>query len=375
MTKLLETVYQESIEKVDAQNGVLYGVKLLGENSRNKRRYSREAMKRAVSKYDEVNSYVDHPDRERLSEDRKFNQWSGVFRNPRYVEGKGIFADLHLRQKGTYFEGILEAAQKFPTALGFSHVAEGESKLDGETEIIESIREVFSVDLVMDPATTAGIFESRQHHSLREAVEALPDYEGRELLVEILDNSYMRDGMGFGKDQPTDPVGQLTALVGQLTAALADALKSIAKANSAAKAAPPAAPGNPLNNQPPGNAPTDKAPSKEAGGNPFEDQPEGEEEEDMSDDDKNKLANYESLQRENAELLAKNLLLESGRQATTVRIKALANCESEDERSELLESWPKLETVTRPARSPALVEAEDSDFPRDNLEKFAALHR
>lgn len=371
--KLLETVYQESIERVDAQNGVLYGVKLLGENSRNKRRYSKEAMKRAVSKYDEVNSYVDHPDRERLSEDRKFNQWSGVFRNPRYVEGKGIFADLHLRQKGTYFEGILEAAQKFPTALGFSHVAEGESKLDGETEIIESIREVFSVDLVMDPATTAGIFESYQHHSLREAVDALPEYEGRELLIEILDNSYMRDGMGFGKDQPTDPVGQLTALVGQLTAALADALKSIAKANSsasAAKAAPPA--GNP--NQPPGTPP-----NKEAGGNPFEDKPAEGEEDEMSDEDKDKIAAFESKQRElerqNAELQAKNLLLESGRQATTVRVKALANCETDEERNELLESWPKIEQANRPARSPALLESDEESFPQDNLEKFAAMLR
>lgn len=367
VAKLLETVYQESIEKVDAQNGVLYGVKLLGENSRNKRRYSKEAMKRAVSKYDEVNSYVDHPDRERLSEDRKFQAWSGVFRSPRYVEGKGIFADLHLRQKGAYFEGIIEAAQKFPTALGFSHIAEGESTLDGETEIIESIREVFSVDLVMDPATTAGIFESRQHDHLREAVEALPEYEGRELLVEILDNSYMRDGMGFGADKPTDPVGQLTALVGQLTAALADALKSIAKANSSASKPAPTPPGNP--NQPPGNP---SSPGKEA--DPFEDQP-AEEEEDMSDDDKQKLANYESLERTNRELQAKNLLLESGRQATTVRVKALANCESEGERTELLESWPKTETTSRPARSPALVESEEEDFPRNNTEKFASLLR
>jgi hypothetical protein len=40
-----------------------------------------------------------------------------------------------------------------------------------------------------------------------------------------------------------------------------------------------------------------------------------------------------------------------------------------------LESWPKVETASRPARSPALIESDDSDFPQDNLEKFAAMLR
>jgi hypothetical protein len=355
VTKLLETVYQESIERVDAQQGILFGVKVLGESSRNKRRYAKEAMQGAVAKYEGVKSYVDHPDRERLSEDRKFSAWSGVFKNPRYIEGKGIYADLHLRQKGTYFEGIIEAAQKFPTAVGFSHVAEGESHLDGDTEIVESIREVFSVDLVTDPATTAGIFESvgsDARKELREAIEQLPEGELRTKLTEMMGNGYMADPMAFGQNQPADPVGQLTALVGQLTAALADALKSLAKANK------------------PDPVPVPPAAPPSAGDEPAAE--EGEEEE-MSDDDKEKLAAFESLQRERAELMAKTLLLESGRQATTVRIKALANCESDAERKELLESWPTVEEVSRPKRSPGLVES-DSDFPRD-AEKFAALLR
>jgi hypothetical protein len=361
--RLLETVYQEAIERVDPQSGILYGVKVLGESSRNKRRYSEEAMRRAVSKYDGVKSYVDHPDRERLSEDRKFSAWSGVFKNPRYVEGKGIYADLHLRQKGTYFEGIIEAAQKFPTAVGFSHVAEGESHLDGETEIVESIREVFSVDLVTDPATTAGIFESRNvelpKSELREAAEGVREShaELHTKLVEIMGSDYMRDPMAFGQDKPTDPVGQLTALVGQLTSALADALKSLAKAN---KPTPAPAP-------PPGTPPT------AAGGEEPPAAEGDEEEEEMNDDDKGKLAAFESLKRENAELLASKMLLESGRSATTVRVKALANCESDAERTELLESWPKIEEGKRPARSPGVVDT-DMDFPRDP-EKFAVLLR
>lgn len=359
MKRLTETVYQESIERIDVENGVLYGVKVLGENSRNRRRYVAKAMREAAPKYEGVNSYVDHPDRSSLSEDRKFASLSGVLRNPRYVEGKGIFADLHLLKEGTFFKGIIEAAQKFPKSVGFSHVAEGESHIDGDTEIIESIREVFSVDLVTSPATTAGIFESTQRDTIREATESLPEeHPLRKRLSEMMDAGYMNGGPLLGGDnKPSDPVGQLTALVGQLTSALADALKSLAKANQPKVVTPP-----------PPTKPDETPPGEEGD--------EGEtEDEEMSDEDKGKLAAFESITRENAELKASKLLLESGRQATPVRMKALANCTTEDEQRELLESWPKVDENGRPARSPALIEADANDFPRDNPEKFAALLR
>jgi hypothetical protein len=350
VTKLVETVYQEAIDRVDPQSGILYGVKVLGESSRNKRRYAKDAMREAVSKYDGVKSYVDHPDRERLSEDRKFSAWSGVFKNPRYVEGKGIYADLHLRQKGDYFEGIIEAAQKFPTAVGFSHVAEGESHLDGETEIVESIREVFSVDLVTDPATTKGMYESVHKTFKALVIESLPESPERQQLIEMA-GEYGIGEMSMGDvsgDKPVDLPKEVVSMAKLLIQMLGDALK-------AKSTPPPVAPAP--------NANPD-APAEES--NPAE--------EDMSDEDKEKLAAFESLSRENAELKASKLLLESGRQATPARMKALANCENEDEQRELLESWPKLEENGRPARSPAAIEST-FDFPRDNPEKFAALLR
>ena len=81
-----------------------------------------------------------------------------------------------------------------------------------------------------------------------------------------------------------------------------------------------------------------------------------------------------AMRRENAELKAKNILLESGREATPIRIKALAAASDEDQ-AELLESWPLVETGERPLRSPGLTESFVPDFPRDDPAKFAALLR
>ena len=349
--RLTETVYQESIERIDAERGILFGVKVLGENSRNKRRYAAKGMREAAPKYEGVKSYIDHPEHDRVNEDRKFNAWSGVFKNPRYVEGKGIYADLHLRKTGEHFQGILEAAEKFPTAVGFSHVAEGDTKLDGETEIVESIREIFSVDLVTDPATTAGMFESKQKKTIREAVESLPESHTqlRNRLTEMMDAGYMDGGFHLDKEQPADPLSQLTAVLRDTIAALADSLKALAKANKPEPA--PIPPTQPID---------------------VEDE---EEDEEMTDEDKEKIAAFEGFKRENAELKAAKMLLESGRQATTARIKALANCADDADMRELLDSWPKLEESGRPKRSPAMTESLADDFPRDNPEKFASLLR
>ena len=64
MANLRETVYLESAPNVDAEAGVLRGVKLLGMESRNKRRYKREGMQKAVSLYEGLKIYVDHPSRD-----------------------------------------------------------------------------------------------------------------------------------------------------------------------------------------------------------------------------------------------------------------------------------------------------------------------
>lgn len=359
------TSFQESTLSVD-EDGVIRGAKLLGFNSRNGRRYESNALKDAAKKYEGKKVYVDHP-QPGTTGDRKFDDWAGVIENVRYEPRKGLFGDVVLRQESSHFRGIVEAANhpKFSKSCGFSHVAEGESHMDGDTEIVESIREVFSVDLVTDPATTAGFYESIGHEkqTLKEAVASLPESQSeiRQQLTEMMDAGYL-DG-GFGADnekEPTsDPMSQIAAMLQTLVAALADVSKAAVKASKPDPVAPPAVGGAP------GTPPAD--PAANSG--------EGTEEDEMSDEDKQKVEAFESLTRENAELKAKTLLIESGRSATDVRIKALASCPTDEDRRELLESWPKIEESTRPSRSPALVESLGDDFPRDNPEKFAALLR
>ena len=145
--------------RVDATAGIIYGVKLLGRNSRNGREYSENAMRDAVPMYEGKKVYVDHPTRETMQDDRKFGDWAGVIRNPRYESG-AVYGDIHLRQKSRHYDELIEAAERFNSAFGLSHVADGESRMRGGIEVIESITDVFSVDIVTDPATTAGLFES-----------------------------------------------------------------------------------------------------------------------------------------------------------------------------------------------------------------------
>lgn len=351
MAQLRETVYLESAPSVDAEAGVIRGVKLLGMESRNKRRYTREAMAGAVSMYEGRKVYVDHPNRNEMG-DRSMDRWAGTITKATLGEG-GIYGDVKLRKKSDFFEGIIEAARDFPKDVGFSHVADGESRMDRGTEIVESINEVFSVDLVTDPATTGGFFESKdkdQPQTVKTAIESLPAGTVRTKLVEMVDAGFIDGALSMGdEDKPVDPLSQMSSLVKELITMLGETLKALAVKQDSPPPAPPA-PEEPM---------ADPAPVKEPP---------------VAEVDK---AAFESLQRENAELKAKSLLLESGRDASPARIKALASAADAD-RKALLESWPVAEAdgEGRPLRSPALIESEaaDADFPRDP-EKFAASLR
>ncbi len=350
-----ETVYPDSPTPV--VDGIIKGAKLLGLNSRNGRRYEGAALEKAKSLYEGRKVYVDHPRRDDQGGDRKFNDFAGVIENVTFRKGDGLYGDVVLRQESSHFKGIVEVASnpKFQKSCGFSHVADGESRLDGDTEIIESIREVFSVDLVTDPATTAGFFESkRTKKTLRSAIESLPTAEPvRKRLIEMADAGMLDGNMpmddGDEPDSADDDDTPLVAVLKQVIDALTETLRNLSMAaNQPAPApaapavhvmAPPAAPAAP------------PAPAA-------------------------KPAGMESLQAELAAEKAKNLLLESGREATPVRIKALASVTDEAERTELLESWPVLESADglRPVRSPAAIEAADAS-PERIKESFAALRR
>lgn len=349
MAKLLETVYLEAAPGVDAEAGVLRGVKLLGMESRNNRRYKREAMQKAASLYEGVKIYVDHPTPGEIGNDRRIKDWAGVITAARF-ESNGIYGDIKLRKESEHFRGIVEAATEFPKSIGFSHVADGDSGYEGKTEIVESITKVFSVDLVADPATTLGFFESARPATVKSLVESLPDGPARKRLVEMMGAGSLDGDLSMDDD----PQSQMAGLAKELIRMLGDTLKALASKDPVVT--PPPAPPAP--------------------------------EEEM---DKEKEAAFESLQKEHAtlkeshdkliaekaELAAKALLLESGREATPVRIKALVAVPEADQKP-LLESWPVAEgAAERPLSSPPLLESESQldGVDLSDPEKFAARYR
>jgi hypothetical protein len=352
MAKLNETVYLESAASVDAEAGVLRGVKLLGMESRNRRRYKREGMVSAVPLYEGLKIYVDHPKRSDGDGDRSMKDWAGIITKARF-ESDGIYGDVKLRKESEHFRGIIEAATDFPTAVGFSHVADGESDWEGETEIVESIRKVFSVDLVTDPATTGGFFESTskpKKRTVKSAVESLPEGPIRKRLVEMVDAGYIDGSLTMdGDDKPTDPLTQMSAIVNELIAMLGETMKALAMKKDTPAPAPVVVP----------EKTNDEAPTMESL---------------QKENAALKEANAKLL-TENSELVAKAMLLESGREASPIRVKSLASA-AEADRKELLESWDAAGDGERPARSPALIESGVTDASPERIkETFAAMAR
>lgn len=155
----VRTVVLESdrvFEGARVEDGWIWNFRCLGPVSDGKGYvYGAGALDRAIALYERRQFFVDHAE-----EGKDHSVWdlAGVVRNPRRAPD-GIRADLELlpTDAGALVRAI---AESIPTAAGPSHHAEVVFNED-ETEVTEILR-VFSVDLVTNPATTRGIFESRR---------------------------------------------------------------------------------------------------------------------------------------------------------------------------------------------------------------------
>ena len=329
-------------DSIDEAEGVIRGVRVLGLKSRNGRRYMAEAASRAADKYSEARVFVDHS---KTKGARGMAEWWGVLREVRVAEDGGLRADLHYNKQHPMTGQLIEAAKRFPKRFGLSHVASGSTEQQGRETVVTEIEEVMSVDVVSDPATTQGLFESvdtiqttfgeilEQHESkvafvkqLREdmaptvgqmpvsmpaaSADAGPEAQVatafRTLLVSVID------------DEALDTPGKLAKLKAIMT------VKD--KAQDAIT----------------GGKPTDATdPTKTDGAKPAD---EGKKQPAQESDDvaalKAENANLrEELDRRNLTDACTKLLVESGREATEIRVKALMAL-PEDARKTLVESWP-----------------------------------
>lgn len=166
--RLLETTYSGAL-RVDRAAGVIRGVKILGSASRNGRTYSDAALDQAATLYEGLGVNIDHPDHDAPDADRRFADGFGHLQNVRRTPD-GVYGDLVYLKSHALAEQVCEAAERMPEQLGLSHNAEGYvTRRDGRW-IVEGITRVRSVDVVRNPATNRGLFESERStvkHSTR----------------------------------------------------------------------------------------------------------------------------------------------------------------------------------------------------------------
>ena len=145
--------------RVDRQAGVIRGVKVLGLESRNGRTYLPEALAQAAPLYEDAKVNVNHP-RGNPSGPRDYQDRIGTIRRVVLRPDEGLFADFHFNPKHALAEQLAWDAENMPENVGFSHNVEAKTSRRADRVVVEAITRVQSVDLVADPATTRGLFES-----------------------------------------------------------------------------------------------------------------------------------------------------------------------------------------------------------------------
>ena len=163
MSELIQEFTQSDTSrlKIDKSRGILHGVKILGTHSRNRRHYPVEVLKKAIPLYENAKVNLDHPEGD-PNRPRSYMDRLGVIREVQLRGEDGLYADFHFNPNHPLAEQLLWDAEHAPANVGFSHNVEAVLRRERDETVVEDILSVRSVDLVADPATTAGLFESAE---------------------------------------------------------------------------------------------------------------------------------------------------------------------------------------------------------------------
>lgn len=153
--------------RVDRDQRLVRDVTLCGKVSKNGRTYSDRALDDAVRLYHQAPFYIDHPTESQMRDRkgvRSVFDLAGQIVNVRRV-GDKVRGDLHVLEREPTMGMVFAIAEQMPHMAGNSHRARGTIRPGsaGQGDVVESLAEVFAVELVTDPATTAGLFESVTH--------------------------------------------------------------------------------------------------------------------------------------------------------------------------------------------------------------------
>jgi hypothetical protein len=173
--------------RVDRERGIIFGVKVIGRESKNGREYSEAALRGAIPMYENTQVFIDHDDRRSGPSTRKTSDLFGSLRSVRFEDG-AVKADLHFLKSHPLAGQIMEAAERHPNLLGMSHHAEGNVARRGGKLIVESIGKVHSVDIVTQPATNSGLFEQETNDTPGEILtnlESVVDQAVQALVMKV----------------------------------------------------------------------------------------------------------------------------------------------------------------------------------------------
>lgn len=206
---------QSSKPRVDREAGIIYGLKICGLSSDNGRDYLPATLKEAAPLYEGKPCYTDH------REDGQTRSWAediGLWRGVKFVEGQGLFGDLHGDKLSDDFQRLMGRAESLHENIGFSHDAEGDTEVRDGRLVVTKITEVNSVDIVADPATTRGLFEHKGKAMKKWTFKGLLEsvkktFTGDKLLAtkKLLEDDDMVDPLAVEVDEPAgDPEDALS---------------------------------------------------------------------------------------------------------------------------------------------------------------------
>src|SRR5262245_47856743 len=152
---LFEAARAGGTPRVDREAGIVYGVKVLGRSSKNGHEYAQDSL--ALSLLEGKNVGSNHRARGKDADvEGRFGQLRGAVRR-----ADGWYADLHCLTTHPMTARVMEAAEKMPGLFGLSILGDGRKIRRGGKLVVESVTSLESVDLVADPATVAGLYESQ----------------------------------------------------------------------------------------------------------------------------------------------------------------------------------------------------------------------
>ena len=175
-TQVIESKTAFSANRIDRNAGVIRGVLLCGTRSKNGRRYDVKAFKPAL--YEGKGVYLNH-EHDRV--DRDLAAKLGWIANVTIGKDGLPRGDMHVLKSHPAANQVFELAERNPTALGLSHVASAKTNWRGGEEVVESIASVLSVDLVAEPATVKGLFESTRMNTVRSLCDRVGSRRARSL--------------------------------------------------------------------------------------------------------------------------------------------------------------------------------------------------